>query len=746
MLKLLIVLLVYVTASDARTIKNLADGGRSVWFNETIPSSSFGASGFGGTWISGNEFTYSSNRNMIKHNIITRVNETLLDSTFSARWSGASLTLSPGRTKVLVRYAQRSIFRHSTVAKFSVVFMDNLEVEYKISDGDEIQLCKFSPNDDGLIYIKQNTIYHATDEQIKAGRYSVQSPPGEDGVLYFGIPDWVYEEEVLGSDAAAWFSKDGKYLAYAFFDDTNVKDFMYELYGDGKNEYQYPKEVHLRYPKVGEANPRVSLLVNDLTDSFGTPFSLNYPEKVTTDHILGTVFWITDTKLGAIWLNRRQNYGVFVSYLTDDNWRMEEIMEINEPNGWIELNTPKCETTGICYFINNADNWPSLTRVDTNQKTSNVLTKDKHVLSYYGSRNGKLYYLSTPGLLKSFDRHLYVYENDEEKCLTCELKTPEGNTCTYVSASFSTDLSYYSLSCSGPDPSFTKIYQTDDPNAEAITWQENTALRTKLRDYALPRTEIFHVPVGEFKAAVKMLIPPEIDFDNQDSVKEMYPMLVRVYGGPGSVRVASSFSIGYQTYQVTTKKIIYVEIDGRGTGQKGVDMMFSINDRLGTYEMEDQISVTKHLIATYKFIDPKRVSIWGWSYGGYATAMTLAKDTENVFKCGVSVAPVTSWIFYDTIYTERYMGINPYSKQYNESDVSNANHIEIIGKHDFLLVHGNADDNVHYQQSMVLAGALEKADIMFDQMSYPDEAHSLSGVSLHLYHTLDRFWDKCFNL
>jgi dipeptidyl-peptidase 4 len=145
-------------------------------------------------------------------------------------------------------------------------------------------------------------------------------------------------------------------------------------------------------------------------------------------------------------------------------------------------------------------------------------------------------------------------------------------------------------------------------------------------------------------------------------------------------------------------------------------MMFSVNNRLGTYEMEDQISVTKYLINKYKFIDPSRVAIWGWSYGGYATAMTLAKDTEMVFKCGVSVAPVTSWIFYDTIYTERYMGINPYAKNYNDSDVSTEKFVDQIGKHEFMLIHGNADDNVHYQQSMILARALELRDIMFEQI------------------------------
>lgn len=169
-------------------------------------------------------------------------------------------------------------------------------------------------------------------------------------------------------------------------------------------------------------------------------------------------------------------------------------------------------------------------------------------------------------------------------------------------------------------------------------------MRRTITAYDLPQTKIFSMPVaGGFSAVVKMQVPSHIDFTADKPFGEKYPMLVRVYAGPGSVRVANSFGIAFQTYQTTKKNIIYVEIDGRGTGQKGVDMMFSINNRLGTFEMEDQIRVTKDLITNYQFIDPERVSIWGWSYGGYATAMTLAKDTEKVFKCGVSVAPVTSW-------------------------------------------------------------------------------------------------------
>ncbi|XP_070499034.1 venom dipeptidyl peptidase 4 [Chironomus tepperi] len=752
MLKLSIYILIFYAINnvDCKSIKPLSDKGREIWFNETIPSSKFGASGFGGSWISGTEFTYTNNRELVKFDVVTKQNSTLYPSTFAPKWRSSSLQRSPTGTHVLIRYEPRAIFRHSTVARFSVVSNDDLNVEFKIRNGTELQLCKFSPNGDRILYIFDNTIYSVPVRSLSATSQNTGtriSPFGIPGVEYYGIPDWVYEEEVLGSDAAAWFNEDGNYLAYAYFNDTDVPDFTYELYGEGDARFQYPEEVHLRYPKVGEVNPDVQMYLFDFAN-MDTLFLSTPLDKVSDDHILGTVFWISNRKLGAIWMNRRQNKGVITSYtyVSADSFEMATIAEINEPDGWIELDTPKCEADGICYFINNANNWPSLTKIDTNTNTLTPLTSNKHVFSYLGSRNGKIYYSATPGQNESFNRHTYVLDNGVEKCLTCEIVTPEKNKCTYATTSFSTDLSHYALTCSGPDVSFTDIYETDS-STKILEWRTNAQLRTMLEGYELPKIKIFHVTVGgKYQAPVKMLVPPEIDLDDIDKVTAKYPLLIRVYGGPGSVRISNTFSVGYQSYQVTSKKMIYAEIDGRGTGQKGVDMMFSINNRLGTYEMEDQIAVTKYLVDNFKFIDKERVSIWGWSYGGYATAMTLAKDTEKVFKCGVSVAPVTSWIFYDTIYTERYMGVDPYSAQYNNSDVSTPNHIKVIGQHDFFLIHGNADDNVHYQQSMVLAGALEKADILFEQMSYPDEAHALSGVSLHLYHSLDRFWDKCFKL
>lgn len=189
--------------------------------------------------------------------------------------------------------------------------------------------------------------------------------------------------------------------------------------------------------------------------------------------------------------------------------------------------------------------------------------------------------------------------------------TPEGNLCTYATATFSKDSSYYTITCSGPDPSFTKIYRTAG-NVEISTWEENSSLRTNLLTYQQTQKKFFHVPVGGgFNASVKMQIPAFIDLDATVSLVK-YPMLLRTYAGPGSIQVQSNFAISFLTYQVTKKNIIYVEIDGRGTGYKGLDMMFSVNNQLGSYEMDDIIAVTKYLVDTYDFIDKSRVGIWGW--------------------------------------------------------------------------------------------------------------------------------------
>lgn len=195
------------------------------------------------------------------------------------------------------------------------MFFSDLAKAYHIDNGNEVQICTFSTSGDSLIYIRNNTIFYVSPSAILTETSIQISPDGVPGVIYHGIPDWVYEEEVLGSDAAAWISSDGKYLAYASFDDTNVETFTYQIYGDGKGEYQYPEEVHLKYPKVGTTNPTLGLTIQDVENPLNAPIILNNASlEYDVDHILGTVFWMSNTKLGVIWTNRRQNRAILVSY------------------------------------------------------------------------------------------------------------------------------------------------------------------------------------------------------------------------------------------------------------------------------------------------------------------------------------------------------------------------------------------------------------------------------------------------
>ena len=293
--------------------------------------------------------------------------------------------MSPDNTKVLVRYDERQIFRHSTVSKFSVIFLSDLTATYDVALGDELQLCFFSPDGKSLGYVMENNIYYVQLIGTAATLPQMLTADGVPGVIYNGAPDWVYEEEVLSSDGAVWFSPDSTKLAFMKFDDTLVREFIYDLYGESENvleKNQYPEEVRLRYPKAGTNNPVIKLIVFDLITSGQKEMPIPIA-KVSQDHILGAVNWIDNNHLGAIWMNRRQNYGTFMSY---DVTTMDstELLEINEPNGWIDVNTPKCNTAGNCYFVNNFNGWPALTSISNKLTVNHHSEPGQSVMSFLG--------------------------------------------------------------------------------------------------------------------------------------------------------------------------------------------------------------------------------------------------------------------------------------------------------------------------------------------------------------------------
>uniref|UniRef100_A0AAR2IWX3 Dipeptidyl-peptidase 4 n=1 Tax=Pygocentrus nattereri TaxID=42514 RepID=A0AAR2IWX3_PYGNA len=318
-------------------------------------------------------------------------------------------------------------------------------------------------------------------------------------------------------------------------------------------------------------------------------------------------------------------------------------------------------------------------------------------------------------------------------CLTC---TVNEDRCQYNSAYFSTEGTYYRMDCSGerrPNPKVLKLTDWHLSFSEIRVLEDNKNLDSVLQDIAMPT-----VTHGTMRIELwyQMTLPPNFDQSKK------YPLLIDVYAGPCSQKSDFRFRINWSTYLASTENVIVASFDGRGSGYQGDKIMHSIYKRLGTYEVEDQITAARHFI-NLGYVDKEKMAIWGWSYGGYVTSMVMGAGS-GVFKCGMAVAPVSKWEYYDSIYTERYM-LTPAENQafYDNSTVTGrAKNFKTV---QYLLVHGTADDNVHFQQAAQISKALVDEQVDFDSMWYTDEDHSLGGsANQHVYTHLSHFLKSCF--
>ncbi|KAH8281801.1 hypothetical protein KR054_003008 [Drosophila jambulina] len=709
---------------------------KTAWELLEALSGTSGLRGFNGTWITDEEFYYTAtDRSIHKFNAATKTNSIFQDASFLNNYVGASFVLSADNTKILIRHNLTEKFRHSYIAQYDVYDIET-NTTIQIHKGEKLQYCGWSPLRDRLAYVYLNNVYIHFNENLEISI----TDDGVDGVVYNGVPDWVYEEEVLSSGSALWWSPDGSKLAVGFFDDTDVQTFNYFIYGDGETTYyQYPHEEHLKYPKSGTKNPLVSLRVYDVTNNDPTMQRIVAPvDIVSGDHILQNVVWSNDTHLLITWMNRRQN----LSSIQSCSYQgvCVEVKRLEEPSGWVAISTPQCLSTGkSCIFTYFIDNWPQVWNLNLETGVNSWQSRGNFtVLNVYGydEARDKLYYQAT---LANDPSAYHVYSNSD--CLSCGLIDVDGVSCKSASATFSKGFSYYTLSCNGPNPIYVGIYEAIG-NTRQVDWEPNTEYRAKLAQKLRPTYQFLNVTLADGSIGIaKLALPP-----NFDATKK-YPLIVVVYQGPNSVRVTNGFTLGYEAFLTTSRDTIYAYIDGRGTGNKGKNLLFSVNNDLGDHEVEDQLFVTRWMQRNLAYVDADRCAMWGWSYGGYMTAKTIEKDDDRIFQCGVSVAPVTSWLYYDTIYTERYMGLptdNDNLQKYNESSVFR--NLENFRNHDFLLIHGSGDDNVHYQHSLLLAKLLQRADIQFEEQTYTDENHGIGNALPHLYHTIDAFWINCLNL
>lgn len=627
-------------------------------------------------------------------------------------------TFSEDESQILLATEMQAIYRHSALGKYYVY---NVETgALTLVSEDKIQEPTFSPSGEKIAYGKGNNLFV---KDLKTGETTQFTFDGEKNKIINGITDWVYEEEFAFVRAFDW-NADGDKIAFIKFDETEVPEFTMDVYGMDL----YPHEDTFKYPKAGEANSQVSLHLYDLNADKVSEIEVN---KSYTDFYIPRIKWSQDADvLSAQYLNRHQNE--LDLWMIDTKKGNPELVLEERDGAYVDV------TDNLTFLKDNSFIWTSekdgfnhIYHYDKHGKLVNQVTKgDWEVTNYYGydEKEKKIFYQSVEN--GSINRDVYSVKlngRDKER-----LTKSEGTN----NASFSADFSFFinTFSSATTPPEYTL---NDAKNGNVIkSIKDNDKLAEKIQDYTTSQKEFSTIQVNGEELNMWMIKPANFDENKQ------YPLFMYQYSGPGSQTVSNSWnsSNDYWFQYLAQKGYIIACVDGRGTGFKGAEFKKVTQKQLGKYEVEDQIAAAKKL-GERSYIDQSRIGIWGWSYGGFMSSNALFKGND-VFKMAIAVAPVTSWRFYDSVYTERYMTTpseNP--KGYDEN--SPLSHVDKL-KGDFLLIHGSADDNVHLQNTMRMVEALIQADKQFEWMIYPDKNHGIYGgnTRLHLYKKMSHFIDK----
>ena len=624
-------------------------------------------------------------------------------------------TFSDDESKVILATDVESIFRRSTLGIF-YIFDTKTNSVLKISE-EKIQEPTLSPNGKKVAYGRDNNLYVMDLESKKTVQITSD---GKKNSIINGITDWVYEEEFSFVRAFEW-NADGTKIAFIKFDETNVPEFSMDVYG--KN--LYPEQNRFKYPKAGEVNSLVSLHIYDVTSDKASEVKVSKDYK---DFYIARLKWTNDADiLSAQYLNRHQNE--LDMWLVDAKDMTFKLILEETDKAYVDV------TDNLTFLKNNSFIWTSekdgynhIYHYSKDGKLIKQVTNGLwEVTNYYGydEPNNTIFYQSVEN--GSINRDVYSVSLDgkNKKRLTKETGTNR--------ADFSADFTYFINSYSSATT--PPIYTLNDSKTGNVikTIVDNQALNEKLSDYKLSEKEFSTIKINGNDLNMWMLKP--VNFD----ANQTYPLFMFQYSGPGSQQVANQWnSANDYWYQMLAQQgYIVACVDGRGTGFKGADFKKVTQNELGKYELEDQIQAAKDL-GKLPYIDADRIGIWGWSFGGYMSSNAIFRASD-VFKMAIAVAPVTSWRFYDSIYTERFM-TTPQENASGYDENSPINYVDGL-KGDFLLIHGSGDDNVHVQNSFQMIEALIQANKQFEWMIYPDKNHGIYGgnTRLHLYTKMTDF-------
>ncbi|KAH9893599.1 dipeptidyl aminopeptidase [Cubamyces lactineus] len=694
----------------------------------------------------------------------------------------ASWKLSSDMKYLLVKADYKKQWRHSSFGNYYVHEFATKRTWPLIppSHPPTTAYATWSPTGQSIAFVTGNDLYVIpTPSDVKS---PIRVTTSGNASLFHGVPDWVYEEEVFSSDYALWWSPDASKVAFLRFDETAVDEYTYPVYNptdDSHTVVPYPDHVVMKYPKPGYNNPLVSVHVFQLDEYLETMQELGSSANGTevaqgatlelewegrqaaNNSIISEVAWLADNTLLVREVTRAAENGSVVFFdLGNDPANVGQVVRKlgkhgeQGDDGWVDPIqaiyplSPSLSPDDMPAYLDIVPTPEGYNHIalfsPANSSTPRFLTSGQWevtsgILAVDSDRSLVYFQAANPS---STQRHIYSValpklagEAQAELTALTDTSSPG-----YYDASFSPKGAFYLLSYKGPHAPWQRIIHVGDKNFDYVL-TENPQLNATLAQYELPIVTHSTIESDGYELNVLEMRPPRMD----DSGRTKYPVLFRVYGGPGSQMVDVRFQQDWHAYLVTELQYIVVVVDGRGTGFRGRSLRNPVKNNLGRWETTDQINAAK-IWAAKEYVDPKRIGIWGWSYGGFMSSKVIEADA-GVHSLAIAVAPVTSWRLYDSIYTERYMNlpaVNP--DGYVTASISN-----VTGFHhaDFLLAHGSGDDNVHFANSAHLLDMLTAEKVRgFRFRMFTDSDHSIyrRGANRELYEFMTEFliekWGK----
>ena len=637
---------------------------------------------------------------------------------------------------LLIETESEGIYRWSSMANY---FVHDLASGKTTPIADFKQgkqrLATISPDKKCVAFVRNNNIFIFNIETKEEKQITFD---GEKNRIINGATDWVYEEE-FGFDRGLYWNETGSLLAYYKFNESGVPEYGIDIYGS-----LYPERTTFKYPKAGEKNSDVSIHIYELTTNKSflvekTSAEFEYIPRIKW----GKQKW----QLLVQKMNRHQNHLVYeltapIRVEGNDTWPTAVLME-EKSETYIDVNDNiQFLSGGNCMiYTSEKSGYAHLYQIDLATKVETALTSGNwEILDFYGidEKAGNIYFSSTRAAQINYNKRMsssldatskYVYcvnlKKNSWKCLTSDDGTNE--------AAFSNGLKYFLHTYSNANTPPTFCIRDNQGNTKRVLIKNET-LSAKLNEYNCVKKEFFSFKNSSNTGLNCWMMKPA-NFDPN----EKYPVLVAIYGGPGSNTVLDSYGgKNYMWYQLLCQEgYIVVSCDPRGTQFRGKDFKHSTYMNLGGNETQDFIDFAKYL-GQQTYIDAARIGMQGWSYGGYMTSLCMTKGADY-YKTGIAVAPVTNWKFYDSVYTERYLR----TPQENSGGYENNSPINFAKqlKGNYLLVHGSADDNVHFQNTMDMVSALVAANKPFDLFVYPNKDHGIYGgnTRLHLFSKMTNF-------